>query len=282
MAIIDFDGLINAMANNSSRLVIDKASLSNVAIGQFHSLWRATGQPGQGAIPTTVAVPTNATNGTFNFTQQTDPAKSYIAYLEAACSNVNMTLEIHDRLAHSGGLVGNIGASAQTTNLPLDMEDLLATNNIAERIGGVDYGDIQWWLEWYADTGSTATTITVNVTYNDGTTDDLTAASIAATRRASYMLPLNGLIPAAASGKRIRGVNSVTFTATTGTAGALGVTATRPRASLYCPLANTKWSADWANLPLSNIPNDSALFVLVMPGTTTTGTIRGNAKVLHG
>ena len=281
MTITSLDELVNAMANNSSRLVIDKASLSNVAVAQFHSLWRATGQPGQGAIPTTVAVPTNATTGTFNFTQQTSPATTYIAYLEAVSSNNAVSVEIHDRLAHSGGLVGNV-ATAQTTNLPLDMSSLLATDNIAERIGDADYGDIQWWLEWYTDTGSTATTITVNVTYNDATTGNLTAGSIAATRRASYMLPLNGLIPAAASGKRIRGVNSVTFTATTGTAGALGVTATRPRASLYCPLANARWSADWAALPLSDIPNSSALFMIMMPGTTTTGTLRGNGKLPHG
>lgn len=281
MAITSLDELVNAMANNSSRLVIDKASLSNTAAGQFHSMWRTTGQPGQGAVPTTVAVPTYATTGAFGFTQQTLPATSYISYFEAVCSNSAVTLELHDRLAHSGGLVGNV-ATAQTTNLPLDLDSLLGTSNLTARIGDANYSDVQWWLEWYTDTGSTATTITVNVTYNDGTTGNLTAGSIAATRRASYMLPLNGLIPAAASGKFIRGVNSVTFTATTGTAGALGVTATRPRASLGCPLLNLKWSADWAALPLSEISNDACLFLLQIAGSTTTGTVRGGGKVAHG
>ena len=49
------DQLIDALANNSSRIVIDKASIANAAVGQYHSLWRATGQPGQGAIPTAAA-----------------------------------------------------------------------------------------------------------------------------------------------------------------------------------------------------------------------------------
>ena len=279
MTITTRDQLINALGNNSSRVILDKASITSQTAGSFASLWRATGMPGQGAIPAATAACINTTTGAINFTQQVSPATSYLAYLESMNSNAAMTLEVHDRLAHMGGLSGTL-TTAQTVSM--DFSTLSGSNGIAARMGDANYSDIQWWLEWYTDTGSTATTITVNVTYNDGTTGNLTAASIAATRRASYMLPLNGLIPAAASGKRIRGVNSVTFTATTGTAGALGVTATRPRASLYCPLANTKWSADWANLPLSDIPNDSALFVLVMPGTTSTGIIRGNAKVLHG
>ena len=281
MAITSMDQLVNALANNSSRLVIDKASIPNAVAGQIHSLWRATGQPGQGAIPSTVAVPTHALTGAISFAQQTLPATTYIGYLEAVCSGSSTTLEIHDRIAHQAGLVGNV-ATAQTTNLPLDLNSLLATNNLDERKGDANFSDVQWWLEWYTDTGSTATSITVNVTYNDGTTGNLTAGSIAATRRASYMLPLNGLIPAAASGKFIRGVNSVTFTATTGTAGSLGVTATRPRACLLCPLANMKWSADWANLPLSVVPNSSCLFFIQIAGGTTTGTVRGGGKLPHG
>ena len=35
------DQLIDALANNSSRIVIDKASIANAAAGQYHSLWRA-------------------------------------------------------------------------------------------------------------------------------------------------------------------------------------------------------------------------------------------------
>lgn len=281
MAITSMDQLVNALANNSSRIVIDKASIPNASPGQFHSLWRATGQPGQGAIPSTVAVPTHALTGAIGFAQQTLPTTSYLGYFEAVCANSATTLEIHDRLAHQAGLVGNV-ATAQTTNLPLDLNSLLATNNLNERKGDANFSDVQWWLEWYTDTGSTATSITVNVTYNDGTTGNLTAGSIAATRRASYMLPLNGLIPAADSGKFIRGVNSVTFTATTGTAGSLGITATRARVSLACHLANLKFSADWASLPLSEVPNSSCLFLIEIAGATFTGTVRGGGKLPHG
>lgn len=279
MTITTLDGLVNALGNNSSRLVIDKSSIANAVAGQFHSMWRATGQPGQGAIPAAAAVCNNSLLGGFGYSQQGAPATSYIAYLEAVCSNSAVTLELHDRLMHMGGLVGNV-ATAQAVSLDLDAN--LETDNLAERIGDANYSDVQWFLEWYTDSGSTAATATVNVTYNDGTTGNLTGISLAATRRASFMQPLNGLIPAAASGKFIRAVNTVTLSVSTGTAGSFGVTATRLRASLLCALANMKWSADWAALPVSEIPNSSCLFLLQIAGTTSTGAVRGAGKIAHG
>ena len=279
MTITTLDGMFNALANNSSRLVIDKASIANAAAGQFHSLWRATGQPGQGAIPTAAAVCNSDLLGGFQYTQQTAPATSYIGYLEAVCQYSAVTLELHDRLMHLGGLNGTL-ATAQTASVDLNAN--LATDNLAARIGDANFSDVQWFLEWYADTGATATSVTVNVTYNDGTTGNLTAVSIAATRRASFLQPLNGLIPAAAAGKYIRAVNTVQLAATTGTAGNFGVSATRPRSSLLCPVANLKWSADWAALPVSKIPNSSCLFLLQIAGTTATGTVRGGGKIAHG
>ena len=272
------DQLIDALANNSSRIVIDKASIANAAAGQYHSLWRATGQPGQGAIPTAVANCNQSTTGCLTFSQQTAPANSYLAYLEATSSNSAMTLEVHDRLMHMGGLSGTL-TTAQTVGL--DFNGVTA-DNMVERIGDSNYSDIQWWLEWYTDTGATVVTATVAVTYSDGTTGNLTAVSLAATRRASFMQSLNGLIPAAATGKFIRAVNTVTLSATTGTAGNFGVTATRLRGTLFMPIANAKFSADWANLPINTIPNSACPFIAMLASTTSTGTLRGGGKIAHG
>lgn len=277
MTIATRDQLIDGLGNNSSRLVIDKASIASQAAGTFVSLWRATGQPGQGAIPAAAAACNNALTGAFQFTQQTAPATSYGAYLEAATGNAMMTLEIHDRLAHMGGLNGTL-TTAQTVGIDFSA---LSSDNLAERIGDNNYSDIQWWLEWYTATGSTAVTATVNVTYNDGTTGSL-SASLAATRPASFMLPLNGYIPAAGAGKYIRAITSVTLSATTGTAGSFGVTATRPRMTIGCPIANFKFIADWAQLGLPKIYNGSCLFPIVLTSTTSSGTVRGGGKIAHG
>lgn len=279
MTISTRDQLIDAMANNSSRIIIDKASISNAAAGQFHSLFRATGQPGQGAIPTTAVTCDNTLLGALQFTQQTSPATSYLGIVESLCGNAGTTLEIHDRLMHMGGLSGTV-ATAQTANLDLNAN--LASDNLDARKGDANFSNVQWWLEWYTDTGATVVTATVNVTFNDGTSNNLTGISLAATRRSSFMQPLNSFIQAADSGKYIRDVNTVTLSATTGTAGNFGVTATRYRAAVYQPVANARFTADWAGLGLPEIPNESCLFPIQVAGTTTTGAVRATGKIIHG
>ena len=82
-------------------------------------MWRATGQPGQGAIPTVVATCNNTTVGTIGFNQQMSPSTSYGAYLEIATGNAAMTMELHDRLANMGGLNGTL-TTAQSVNLDLN------------------------------------------------------------------------------------------------------------------------------------------------------------------
>lgn len=278
MTITTRDQLIDALGNNSSRLVIDKASISNAAAGQFHSLWRATGQPGQAAIPAAAAVCNNALTGALNFAQQTSPATTYGTWANAMCSNNATTLEIHDRLMHMGGLSGT-STGSQTVNL--DINANLASNNLDARKGDANFSDVQWWMEWYTDTGGTAVTATVGVTYNDGTTGTLSVA-LAATRRASLMIPLNGFIPAAAAGKYIRDIDTVQLSATTGSAGSFGFTATRPRMTMPLPLANKMETFDWAALGLPEIFNSSCLMILQVASTTTTGTVRGGGKLSHG
>jgi hypothetical protein len=273
------DQLIDSMGNNNSRIVIDKATIASQGAGTFVSLWRATGQPGQGAIPSTAAVCDNTLTGAMQFTQQTSPATSYLAWLNAVTGNAAMVVEIHDRLMHMGGLSGTV-TTAQTVGL--DVSANLATANLDNRKGDSNYSDIQWWLEWYTATGATAVTVTVNVTYNDASTGNLTAISLAATRPASFMQPLNSYIPAASSGKYIRAVNSVTLSATTATAGSFGITATKPRTALPTNIANKTEVADWAQCGLPEIPNSSCLQLLVLTSTTSSGTVRGGGKIVHG
>lgn len=275
---ITIDKVVHALASDSDRLVMDKASLASMTAGCYASLWRATGQPGQGAIPTTVASCNNSMVGCFTVTPQTAPVKSFIGYFEYASSLSAMTLEVHDRLVHIGGLVGNVATSQTVTGLNMTS---ISTDNMANRIGGSDYSDIQWWIEWYTNTGGTACNATVNVTYNDTTTGNLTAIALAATRPVGFMQSLNGYIPSASSGKYIVGINSVTLSVTTGTAGNFGFTATRKRSSVFAPILNASFSANWADLPIGEIPESACLTPIVLTSTTSTGTARGGGKVMH-
>jgi hypothetical protein len=244
-------------------------------------LWRATGQPGQGAIPTTAAICTNSLLGGMNFSQQTPPATSYGGYAFAYGANSAITIEIHDRLMHMGGLSGTIFTpTVQTVNL--DVHANIASNNLAERIGDSNYSDIQWWMEWYSDTGGTASNATINVTYNDGTSGDLTVVAVGGTLRASRMISLNGLVPSAASGKFIRDINTVTLSASTTGAGNFGFTASRVRMSMPMNIANKTEVFDWAQLGFPEIYNESCLWPIELCSTTTTGIVRGGGKIVHG
>lgn len=274
---VTIDKIASALATNSDRLVMDKASIASQTANSYCSLWRSTGQPGQGSIPSTAANCNNTTTGCFGVTNQTAPLTGYIGYFEFASSNAAMTLELHDRLIHMGGLSGT-ATTAQTVGI--DFNGVTA-DNMANRIGDANYSDIQWWLEWYTATGSSAVTITCAVTYSDGSTGNLTAISLAATRPASHMIAINGYIPAAKSGLAIRGISTVTLSATTGTVGSFGVTATRKRCSVFAPIANANFSANWADLPISKIPSSSCVFPIVLTSTTSTGTARGGGKVMH-
>lgn len=275
--ISSIDSIPNALGNNSSCIVIDKASIANMVAGNYASLWRATGQPAQAAIPTSSAICNSALLGAMGFANQTAPALSYLGWLFAACSNAASVLEIHDRLIHRGGLVLNVTTSQTVTGL-----DLSTIGIAADRIGDTNYSDVQWWLEVYTDGGATASNATINVTYNDGTTGNLNVQAVGGTLRAGRMIPLTRLIPTAQQGKFIRGVNSVILSASTGTAGNFGFTATRPRTVVDLPVANKSEVRDWAQLGFPNIPNDSCLQVVMICSTTSTGTVRGGGKIAHG
>jgi len=215
VAITTLDGLVNGLANNASRIVVDKASISNAVANTQYSLWRATGQPGQGAIPTTAAVCDKNLTGSMQWPNQTSPATTYLGYGGLQCANSAVTLELHDRVAHRGGLVLNV-TTGQTVDLDLTAAGL---NPAAARIGDSNFSDIMWWLEVYSDGGATASNATINVTYNDTTSGNLTVVAVGGTLRAGRMIPLNGLIPAADSGKYIADINTVTLSVSTGTAG---------------------------------------------------------------
>jgi hypothetical protein len=269
--------LMAALANNSDRVVIDKASIANAVAGQIFSLWRATGQPAQGAIPTAAAIATKALAGAFAFDNQTSPVTTYLAWMSINAGNSAPGLEVHDRIAHQAGLVLNVTTS-QTTNLPIDLQTLAPP---AARLGAANYSDGQWFLDVYTDGGATASNATINVTYDDATTGNLTVVAVGGTLRAGRRIPLTPLIPAAQNGRFIRGINSVILSASTGTAGNFGFTYTRQRTGYGTGPAFTQRELDWAQLGLPEISNDSCCEIVMTCSTTSTGALRGQGKLAH-
>lgn len=276
MTITTRDQLISALANNSSRLVIDKVTVVSQVAGRYTSLWRAGGQPGPAALPGNApALCNNNLLGAVQFTQQTPPATSYLGYAEVLSSNNVSTIEFHDRLAHMGSLLPD-----SIVSQPISGFDLQTLGIDANRRGNANYSDIQWWLEVYNAGGATTSSATINVTYDDGSTGNLNALALDAPFRASNWFGLNSINPAA--GRFIRGINSVILSASIGAPGNFGFTATRLRASIFVPIANSKFKDDWSGLGLPEIFNGSCLQLAVIGANNTSGSVRGAAKIAHG
>lgn len=272
MTIDTRDKIIAGLASGADRVLIDKASLSNAAAGNVFSLWKAGTVPAAGATPTTAVVCTNADVGCISFANQTAPATSYLDWIWLAFGNANSSVEVHDRLAHMGGLSGTVTTSQGALSL-------VTTDPGADRVGAADYSDLQWFLEVFTALGSTGVNATVAVTYNDDSTGNLAVVALGATPRVGRMYPLLSASP----GKWIKAVTGVTLSATTGTAGNFGIVATRGRTIIGpAPIANVPAVMDWAQLGHSEIPNSACLFFVMLCSTTSTGTVRGAGKITHG
>lgn len=274
MAITTVDGIINGLGNSAQQLLINKATIANQLAGGFTSLWRATGTPGQGAIPTTAAVITNPLTGAFSFTNPTGGPKSYIARSFFVCGNSGTDIQIHDRLAHMGGLLGN-NTGAQTVGVDVSGSG----SNMDLRRGAADYSDVQWWLEIYTDIGTTGVTATVTYTNTDGTTGRTTTLTIGGTspaNRAGRFFPIQG-----SGGEFIQSIQTIQH-ATTGTAGNYGITATKIITTVSCPLLNYGVVYDWAQLGFPVVADSACLFLVVLAGTTSSGTVVGTAKLIQG
>jgi len=138
-----------------------------------------------------------------------------------------------DLLNVSGGLNGTL-TTAQTTNLPTAA---LTRHTSGE---GVMAG-----IVIYTQIGSTATTVTISYTNSAGTSGRTsTATSLGGTgfREVGVLLP----IPLQAGDTGIRSIESVTVTATTGTAGNFGV-------CLFKPLSMISFESATGAMPLDAV-----------------------------
>lgn len=243
-----------------------KASITTVS-GFDYSGWMAGGSPIAGNAPTTWVSPLHNNVGAINWRMVNSEATKTMRLLAATIrpSVANQPYIIQDRLGHMAGLSGT-STSAQSVN------GTIASAAAQGRCLSTGR-DVDWWLEWYTTTGSTAVNATVNVTYEDGTTADIVVAlpaSVPAYRR-------HRIVPGGVKG--IKGVNTVTLSATTGTAGNFGVTATQRICGFSVPAANSDWIADWALTKMSKVGQSACLQFATYAVGTAFGTLTGNMVV---
>lgn len=192
--------------------------------GQWTSLWNFNKSPtGQGAAPGgTARNPTRATTGALGQTNPGGGRQKRIGCW-APFSSVAGNYQIYDRLADISGFSGTTTTAQTVTGL-----------SVTRYTGSESVGN-EIWLEIWTIIGTTATTVTVEYTNQDGTTGKTSqAVAIGGTGRREATRIIK--VPLAAGDTGVRAVTNIDLLASTGTAGDIGVVIARPLAA--CPIAN--------------------------------------------
>lgn len=209
MSIATYQKLINETNAPNDRVGVVKQF---GAAAQPSSSWTLTTQPVAGAAPTTAVVPTNATVGSLGQQNGGTPVLRMVGWdLYVNGGHV----WVADRLSHQGGLDATV-TTAQTTNLP--------TAALTRYTNGVG---VMAALEIYTQIGITGTTVSASYTNSAGTagrTSPLINFGNTNFREVAHFF----ILPLQQGDLGVKSVESVTVTATTGTAGNFGVTLFRP------------------------------------------------------
>lgn len=188
--------------------------------GRITDMWRynkSNGANGSATPPTTAAICDRTTVGALGQTNPGGGRQKWLLGVEGVW-NTQGTLILYDRLLHTGGY--NATTDAGT---PKDVQNgtgVVLTRNT----GGVGN---QIWVEIYSAIGTTGTTVTASYTNQAGTPGRTTKPALfgsAGANNAERILPLS----LADGDTGVQSVETVTFAATTGTAGNWGVTIVRP------------------------------------------------------
>lgn len=258
------DKMMEAIAGGG-RIPIYKSSVANMAAGYICSLWRATGSPlwQQGAIPAGAATPTDDTVG--GIVLPSFGTNKGRIYRFAPRPNIAGTFMVYDRLAHMGGLVGNV-ATSQSVNID-------AATAIAA--GRAVANEIEWFVEIYTDIGTTAANLTVTYTdVNDVGSKTITITGFTGTSPLNRSGRCVQLVPT--DGVQIKSIQSVQLSISSGTAGSFGITARKFLCDVGVPVVNVlPVSVDAISIGMPEIKETACLELLVLCSTTSTGILQG-------
>lgn len=275
-AIADLSDLINRYTGGASGTpetiwfqkngrVAGAAATATIA-GRPCSLWTYDGHPGAGTAPTTWANPDNTTAGGL---LQTDPGggrEKWLTGISVNCQTAG-TLVLYDRLGHIGNLNGTTTTAQTFTG---------TATRYTDGIGNVAF------VEIYTIIGTTGTTYTMSYTNTAAASGRTSVASIiggTGYREVTRMLP----VPLQAGDKGIISIENIDLLATTGTAGAFGVTLAHPLA--YCPVDTIGiggWRDFVTGLPgIPEIQTDACLALYYVPTSTNPPEVTGVINMIE-
>lgn len=251
---------LNSVTSNYEHLCwfkdgrVGAAAATAPVAGQLTSLWQYNGIPSDGAAPTTVVAPTRTTAGALKQADAGGGRSKYLACLSASCSAAG-TIIVYDRLLTIGNLSGTT-TGAQTVG-----------GSLTRNTGG---SGNQIFAEIYTLVGTTGTTVSASYTNQAGTSSRTTASvTFGGTgfREAQRML----YMPLQSGDSGVQAVASATIAASTLTAGAWGITVTKPLAVIPLGIVGCGSVRDFAaGLPDFPLIEAGACISLIFLANTTT------------
>lgn len=269
MAITTMDQIVAGLAS-SQQFAFMLPSVTNVA-GGWVNLQRATTTSfGQMAIPAAASAGgTLHTDTETGFPKGVEPAvgiSSYLAQWRATAATAG-TIHLYDRVWSCTGFSGIVTAAQAVTSFPtLTRPDSNGTG-------------LEIWIECYTATGATASNITVQYTNSAGVSGRNTVSTAMITS-----MPANRMfqVPLQSGDVGVKSIQSVTLSASTGTAGAFGVTLMDRLASISMPVPNVGVGLDFADLGMPIIADFAALNFIHQGTTTSSGIIMGQFNAIQG
>jgi hypothetical protein len=274
MAITDESTLIAALKGVLGSRFLAKASATAEGLGTFHSLWKLAGQPGPGINPPLFSAganytPTKATAGAFPFVNgAADGERAYLKF--APLPGTAGTFIAYDRLWACSGF-GTVVTTAQVVVTPGALPAARDPN------AGLD---VLPFIEVYTAPGATTATWTitgVDANGNAGRTWTYTHPANAESVGQMMLALPGGASPSSTAG--IRQVTQFQCSATSGTAGDVGVSLVRMGPTASSPIASQGPVLDALLTGLPTVYNDSCIAFMTLCSTTNTGLLLGELAI---
>ena len=266
-------------------------SQTSKAAATLQSLWLAAGTYGTGAASGSLtgrACTSTTAGAAFPVTAQGAGLTQYLAQLAASGSVVGQ-LFLYDRIMDCSAASGTSTSAQTCTNFGYTGGTDYFTRNGHSVAGPLGNGvGNQIFIEFYSQTGATASNVTVSYYNQAGASKTTTAVSLSGSAT-TVAGQVTGPLPLAAGDTGVQGIVSVTLSASTGTAGNFGVTVAYPLAQIALPIANVGQlnPADYASLglpPTPGVASGSTIcpWFVVGCSTTSTGIIIPSATFIAG
>ena len=272
MAITTIDGLVSALGTSQDQQLFFP-SATNVAGGWINLNQAVTSSFGIMATPTAFGsggTTYNQSGISTGFPRYSNPGggnTGYIGRVDLAMATVG-TIHVYDLLWACSGFSGTTAPGAQSV---VGFSGLPTRNSTG--------AGAEIWIGCSSATGASASNMTVQYTNSSGTGSRNTVSTAHITS-----MPANRMyqVSLQSGDSGVQSVQSITLSATTGTAGNLWCLVMKRLASVSCSVANVATTSDFAGLGLPALASDGTILFVHQGSTTSSGVIMGQLSIVQG